>query len=153
VQLPFTFVVEPPTRANFERIGPVLVGRGDRRRLIIAGIAVVIFTSPLPWRLPDPSAALDVTSVPDGATVDVDGRVKGPTPRCSPVAGVHHVTLRRDGYAEASFRHHAERGADDVARDGTLASVPGGRRAPAPITRARPSRAPTSSVMVASPSR
>lgn len=104
MQLPFTIVVEPPTRAELRRVGrfwwvgAIVVG------LIVVELAVAILASPLPWRQPDPSATLDVQTVPDGATVDLDGRVRGLTPaQLALPPGGHHVTLRRDGYADASY--------------------------------------------------
>jgi dipeptidyl aminopeptidase/acylaminoacyl peptidase len=74
-----------------------------------AGFAVWHLPAPLVSRQPDASLAL--ASTPAGAAVEVDGRLQGHTPARVPVpAGEHRVTLRREGYADATYKVHVEPG-------------------------------------------
>lgn len=112
--LPFTVVCEPPPfLARTWRIW-VLVGG-----LAVTASAFLFFFFGLPAG-PGPEvggAMLRVESEPPGAAVEIDGRARGQTPLTVAVApGEHRATLRRPGYAEATYSVRLETG-----QSGTLA--------------------------------
>ena len=102
MQLPFTVAVEAPTWAELRRAA--------RRPWVwiaaivtIAGVAAAV-TAYAQIRRTEAvgEATLQVTSDPNGAAIDVDGRALGHTPaELRLAAGDHRVTLHRDGYADA----------------------------------------------------
>ena len=102
MQLPFTIAVEAPTWAELRRAA--------RRPWVwvaaivtIAGVVAAITAYAQIRRTEAVSeATLQVTSDPNGASIDVDGRALGHTPaELRLAAGDHRVTLHRDGYADA----------------------------------------------------
>ncbi|HLZ09117.1 MAG TPA: PEGA domain-containing protein, partial [Chloroflexota bacterium] len=104
MQFPFTLIVEPPTWLERRRVGRFWWVGAIGGALIVAGLAVLILASPQPWRQPELSAALDLQTEPDGAVIEVDGRVRGSTPALLALSpGDHHIMLRQDGYADASY--------------------------------------------------
>jgi dipeptidyl aminopeptidase/acylaminoacyl peptidase len=112
--LPITVVCEPPPfLARTWRIW-VLVGG-----LAVTASAFLFFFVGLPTG-PGPEAGgatLRVESDPPRAAVEIDGRARGHTPLTVAVApGERRVTLRRPGYAEATYTVRLETG-----QSGTLA--------------------------------
>jgi hypothetical protein len=101
--LPFTVVCEPPR----------FFARTWRVWVLVGGLAAVATSAFLFYYLFIPpagagpavgSARLRVESEPPGATVEIDGRARGQTPLTVAVApGERRVTLRREGYAEATY--------------------------------------------------
>src|SRR5581483_9676690 len=84
---------------------------------IVAAVAVAAVSSLGVWRwsaqgaAEEANAALRVTSTPPGAIVEVDGRAGALTPADLTLApGEHRVTVRREGYTDATFRIGAQPG-------------------------------------------
>src|SRR5690242_8758365 len=84
---------------------------------IVAVITAAVVNSLSVWRWStqgaagEASAALRVTSTPPGAVVEVDGRAGALTPADLTLApGEHRVTVRREGYTDATYRIGAQPG-------------------------------------------
>ncbi len=95
--------------------GPEGQGAGRRIFLWIAGMALVLFLSLGGYGLyqhfwpgqemPAATAILDVTSVPDGSRIFVDGDFKGLTPAVLRlVSGAHNVKISHEGYYDWEAR-------------------------------------------------
>jgi hypothetical protein len=104
--LPFAFVFEPQHRPELR------TALRSRRAWAVAGGLVIAASVGLalahgfePADDGHTAAALAITSVPTGAEIQVDGRSRGRTPTSlSLSAGEHRLTLRSDGYADATER-------------------------------------------------
>lgn len=106
MELPFTVVFEPPTRAELRAALSVrrvwLAGA-----LVVLGIGAMVVLALLarPEALiSGPLVSLRVVSHPAGAGVWVDGRERGQTPLETPVAaGLHSLTLKAPQALESRF--------------------------------------------------
>lgn len=112
MQLPFSVAFDPPRTGVLRRLGRAWWVAALALGLA-AGVALVIFVfQDQPGASGEPaSATIQVSSEPPGATVEVDGRGRGPTPLSLTVRpGVHRLTLRREDYAEAAYQVEASAG-------------------------------------------
>jgi hypothetical protein len=105
MNLPLDIEFQPPTTADLRSLAkPLAVVVAVATVLGIGAIAVLAKFSP-----PAPAAAaatgmLQVTSVPSGAIIEIDGRELGRTPiDLSVAAGTHRVRLHSPGYASATY--------------------------------------------------
>jgi dipeptidyl aminopeptidase/acylaminoacyl peptidase len=77
----------------------------------IAGAGFTVWRLPSPPASRQPDASLVVASTPPGAAIEVDGRLHGHTPAHLWIsAGDRRVTLRREGYANATYKVQVEPG-------------------------------------------
>jgi dipeptidyl aminopeptidase/acylaminoacyl peptidase len=77
----------------------------------LAGAGFAVWRLPAPLASRQPDASLAIASTPAGAAVEVDGHLHGHTPARVPIpAGEHRVTLRREGYADATYKVQVEPG-------------------------------------------
>src|SRR5205823_1375024 len=77
----------------------------------VAGAWFTVSRLPSPLANKQPNASLAVVSMPAGAAIEVDGRLHGHTPaRLGIPAGEHRVALRREGYADATYKIQVEPG-------------------------------------------
>ena len=104
--LPFTVVFQPPDRQDVRR-----ALRSWPAWAVAGGLVAAVIAGSLLARGFEPTddgrttASLAITSVPTGADIQVDGRSRGRTPTTlSLSAGEHRVTLRSEGYADATER-------------------------------------------------
>lgn len=105
MQLPFTFVFEPPTRADLRDAArnPRLWVLAAALCLLVAGALTLARAHRASHELPA-DAALTVTSFPAGAAVLIDGRERGHTPAAlSLPRGHHRVTLRLARHADVYY--------------------------------------------------
>jgi dipeptidyl aminopeptidase/acylaminoacyl peptidase len=78
--------------------------------MALVAAAILVWRTPVQIGEQHPDAGLQVTSVPAGASIEVDGRSYGRTPATIRVpAGERRVTLRLDAHADATYRVHASR--------------------------------------------
>lgn len=105
MQLPFTIALDALGRPDLRR-----TARSPWTWIVLAGMiaaiaaAVAVTRGQAPSRDGSGQATLEVSSVPAGATVEIEGRVHGRTPTSLLLQpGDHRVTLRRDGYADAVY--------------------------------------------------
>jgi len=116
MQVPFTVVFEPPSRADVRALARSW--RFWARLcfvLVVIGITVTpIFLAYHVVRLRQvevATATITVASSPGGAAVDVDGSPRGQTPLTIPVIpGAHQVALHLNGYAGSASRVTVENG-------------------------------------------
>jgi hypothetical protein len=104
MQVPFIIVVEPPARAELQRVGRFWRVAAIASGIILVAIATFALVAVPTRDQSPPLAMLEVKSEPTGATVDVDGRAEGATPvhlALSPSG--HHVALRRTGFVDRSY--------------------------------------------------
>lgn len=103
MQFPFTVVVQPPSRAGLRRLLRAWWPWALAGALLAAAAAYAFVWAPAHSIEPGSGASLQVESVPDGASVEIDGRTRGRTPASLTLApGAHTVRLRRDGYADVT---------------------------------------------------
>jgi hypothetical protein len=112
MQLPFTRSPEQPVRARLRR-----ATRTWWVWPIVAATTMAVVTGPAiwPWAARDANegtgAIVRVASAPPGASIEVDGRGRGLAPADLALApGEHRVTVRREGYTDATYRVRAEVG-------------------------------------------
>ncbi|HEU5423476.1 MAG TPA: PEGA domain-containing protein, partial [Nitrolancea sp.] len=105
MQLPISFVFEPPTRADLRDAArnPRLWVLAAALCLLVAGAIILARAQRAARELPA-DAALTVTSTPAGAAVVIDGRERGSTPAALALPRGHHwVTLRLARYGDVSY--------------------------------------------------
>jgi hypothetical protein len=103
VQFPFVVVVEPPTLAELRQAARSRWALAAFLGIAAAALAASAFSSMDARPMGTSGAALQIGSMPAGATAVVDGQERGRTPLAIPIrAGEHRVTLRLDGYADAT---------------------------------------------------
>ncbi len=112
MQVPFTVSVEALRRLGLSR-----PARTWWAWAVVGAIAAAVVSSLGVWRWSaqgaagEANAALQVTSIPPGAVVEVDGRAGALTPADLTLApGEHRVTVRREGYTDATYRVSAQPG-------------------------------------------
>ena len=119
MQLPFRFTIdlELPHWARPRRAGRSWWVWGLAAGAVAAtGLALLpgYFSRPDPTGDPSGHAGtttLQVTSVPGGARIELDGQARGRTPASLTLRpGDHQVLLYRDGYTEATYRVRLEPG-------------------------------------------
>lgn len=105
MELPFSFVFEPPTRAELRDAArnPRLWVLAAVLCLLVAGALTLARAQRASHESPA-DAALTVTSTPAGAAVLIDGRDRGRTPVALALPGGHHrVTLRLARHADVTY--------------------------------------------------
>ncbi|MDA8217795.1 MAG: PEGA domain-containing protein [Dehalococcoidales bacterium] len=113
MQLPFSVVVEAPSLAELGHLARVWWTWAIAGTLMAASAAsLLVFSTPPPE--PEVGGArLQVNSVPEAATVAVDGQTRGRTPiNLQLPPGEHHVTVRHERSLEAT--HHVRLEADQT---------------------------------------
>lgn len=105
MKLPFTVLVEPPSRADFQRAMRTWWVWAAAVGLIATSAAAFVATSTwMPNETESGRATVQVASVPPAATIVVDGRASGYTPAALQLLpGEHRVKVRHDGYTEAAY--------------------------------------------------
>lgn len=95
-------LVDVNTGTEIRRVSGLLEGERDAQQNTLVAIAA---------RLLDSSAALpstDVTTLPAGADVFVNGQLRGTTPLSGPIPGLlpghHHIEVKKDGYLPQSTK-------------------------------------------------
>jgi len=78
--------------------------------IALAAAALLVRRPPVQVGDQNPDADLQVSSLPSGAAIEIDGRTYGRTPATIRLpAGERRVTLRLDAHADATYRIHARR--------------------------------------------
>jgi hypothetical protein len=112
MQLPFSVVVEAPSRTELGRLARAWWTWAIAGTLVAASTAGLVIFSTQPQRETEVgTATLQVSSMPTAATVAVDERVRGRTPidlQLTP--GEHHVTVRHERSIEATYQVRLEAG-------------------------------------------
>jgi len=112
MQLPFSVVVEAPSRAELARLARAWWTWAIAGTLVAAGTAGLVVFSTQPQRETETATAtLQLSCVPMAATVAIDGQARGHTPidlQLTP--GEHRVTVRHERSIEAAYQVRLEAG-------------------------------------------
>jgi hypothetical protein len=105
--MPLSRFAPPGPRSSARRLR---LGAGRRRRAVVGGLLAAAAAGALarlarpPARTGGGAARVEIDSVPPGASVEIDGHPHGRAPAgVSLAAGDHRVTVRREGYAPATY--------------------------------------------------
>lgn len=111
MQLPFSVVVEAPSRAELGRLARTWWSWAIAGTLVAGTAGTVIFSTQPQRETEVATATLQVSSVPMAATVAIDGQTRGHTPiglQLTP--GKHRVTVRHEQSIEAAYQVRLEAG-------------------------------------------
>jgi|GEM_PF-6736794 len=112
MQFPFTIVLEAPSRAELERLARARWARAISVILVAASAVGLFVLSTQPPSGPEVGGArLQVSSVPEAATVAIDGQTRGRTPIDLQItAREYRITVSDERTIEATYQVRLEAG-------------------------------------------